>query len=426
MNKALIRQLNYGHLEFDTMDRSFLKQRSFISIIIRAFLKVAKYLIEDLKNFKFFPKFDQNIVFVSRSINNELAMSPIFDALNADKKFYGHYTKKHQDQFYLPKFIPSFISLLYLPKAFLFYFQLSDQDKKNIRYGDTDLFFTYGFYFFFRRLFKKYDPQALIISNNEFYITRILIHLGNQKNIPTFYVSHACASDYFPKFSETKVLIYGQDTREKYIKAGIDAEKLVEVGMPKADNWVDKVNDKTNVETIGYAINGLEDMTEIVKEITSLRETFPHLSVIFRPHPMLYYRAYYKKLIPIVDTLTALGNVKISNPRQESPFAFITEIDLLIAGESSIHLEAIMLNVYSIYYDNKKKFVDHYGFLEKGLIPKTQNFNEVINIIKSVEKVRPYIRNKAQYYITTINTPNDGKATQLAVKAIEDTITSFK
>ena len=425
LNKELVKQLNYGYLKND-IDLSFLKNRSLGTMVMRVFLKLMKYLIEDVKNLKFRHKFDHQVIFISRTLNNELAMTPVYESLPLPKKFYGHYTSQQGEKHYLPRFVPAILSLLYLPKAIGFYKSLSDQEKHRARYSDTDIFFTYGFYRYFTKVFKKQKPLAVVVSNSEYYITRILVHLSEKNDLPSFYINHACIYDQFPPISETKALIFGQDTREKYIKVGTDPSKLIEVGMPKSDKWFDQINNKEQVEVIGYAINGTEDITTVVAEVRQLVANFPNAKTILRPHPMQYHKNYYKQLKPVLEELKNESQVAISDPRSVSPFDFITEIDVLISGESSIHLEAVMLNVYAIYFDNTQKFIDHYGFLKQGLIPKTKNFEEVVTLIKSVEHARPYVRKKAKYYIATIDTPNDGKATPLAVKAIEDTIDSFK
>lgn len=420
-NKELIRYLNFEYLGVER-DRSYYPKTSFSKIIVRFFLKIVKYFLDDLKNFKFYPKFDGKVVFISLSINNEHSMYPVYDDLSLPKKFFGHYSKSKQDKHYIPKFIPAFFSIFYLFKAIGFYRSLNAKDKKNFCYGDTDILFTYGFLAFYKRIFKKQKPIAIIESNHDIYYPRILIHLAKKHKVPTFHIPHACEPDVVSEIIESFALVEGEDTRQKYLNAGSQAEKLIMIGMPKLDAWSDKINKKTTVDVIGYAINGTENHTLVIEDTRILSENFPNAQIILRPHPMQYTPSYYKKTQFILNHIQEYTNLTISDPRQEGPFAYINKIDVLIAGDSSIHLEASILNVFPVYYDNTAKFIDHYGFVKNKLTSKADTIQDVVSIIQQIQHDRPYVRNNAKQYVATIDTQHDGKSSQLATQIIEDKI----
>lgn len=140
---------------------------------------------------------------------------------------------------------------------------------------------------------------------------------------------------------------------------------------------------------------------------------------------MQYAYFYKKKLGALLEELARNTNVILSNPLLEGPFEYLTRIDALIAGDSSIHLEAVLLNIYSIYYDNKGEFLDHYGFVKNGLVHKAEHLEDIGKIIGTIKNERPKVREKAKHYVSTIDTEYDGKSTQLAVGIIEEKLGEY-
>ena len=124
----------------------------------------------------------------------------------------------------------------------------------------------------------------------------------------------------------------------------------------------------------------------------------------------------------ILKNIKKTSNFFISDPRTENAFEFISQLDVLISGNSSIHLEAFLLNLLSIYYDNTGKYLDSYEYLKNGIATKAGSVKEISQIINSLDDHKPFIRDKAKLYIDTVNTPNEGKSAILAKAIIEEKI----
>jgi predicted glycosyltransferase len=258
------------------------------------------------------------------------------------------------------------------------------------------------------------------MTNDHGFDVRVLIHTTNRYGVPSFYLQHASVTEDFPKLEMTYALLEGKDAKDKYLKNGSDPEKIHLIGMIKYDRYINQINKSTNICTIGYAINATENEEKLIDDLNYLIQHFSDMKIILRPHPWQYTYMIRGRLTKILQRIVRADNFSISDPRKESAFDFLGQIDLLISGDSSIHLEAVLVNVMSIYYDNQGKAVDHYGYLKNGVAFGARDLNQLIEIINTYKNNRPYVKDKAKPYVDTINTPFEGKSSQLAINIIEE------
>jgi hypothetical protein len=133
--------------------------------------------------------------------------------------------------------------------------------------------------------------------------------------------------------------------------------------------------------------------------------------IYLRPHPS--DRRFYQW-----KDLAKKYNINFSNALQDSTLDFLTNADLVIAGESSIHLEAVLLNILSICYDPKGKSLDLFGYVRNKLIPYYENLESLIFGINQYKKNRPNVRSNAKIYCDNIDTLYDGKSILLVTDAL--------
>jgi hypothetical protein len=418
ITNQLVRYFNFSFFDME-YDRSYLPKTPFFKILFDFFLKLIKFFFVDLKGLSFFPSFDNKILFYGLSVNNYHSMSPIYENIAFPKVYYSTQALPVGGVKSFPRFIPALISVFYIPKFTLFYFSQGKEVRDSIQYSGTEVLFTYGYFVYFSLLFRLNKPIAVIESNHDVSHPRILVYFSEKYNIPSFHVMHACEPYSASKIIESYALTEGDDSKNKYINAGTDPKKILTIGMPKFDSFLNKINSERKVRTIGFAVNGTEDYSVITRDVKYLSSLHPEIKIIFRAHPMQYTHFYKKKLNVLLEELKGT-NVTLSNPITEGPFQYLTRVDCVIAGETSLHLEAVLLNVYPIYYDNKGQFTDYYGFVKNGLVHKAGNVEEIGKIIDEIKDNRPIVRQKAKYYVSTIDTEYDGKSTKLALEVIED------
>ncbi len=263
------------------------------------------------------------------------------------------------------------------------------------------------------RFLKKHLPRAISFSNDHTIEARAMLLAAKKLNIPTFYVQHACVRPDFPPLKFSVSFLEGQDALDKYQEAGKVEGAVKLVGVPRITPFLNQKKEVTKIKAIGLCANLLDLTEDIEILLKALVENFPDRKITYRPHPS----DRREVRIP--------SNVNISNSREENPFKFLLKQDLVIAGNTSIHYEAALLNVHAIYYkfDKEGKTEDMYGFVKNGLVPEATNEKELIHHIKNISPNQKIASDKVQYYDATIGTPNEGHSHKLVVQGIQNYLT---
>jgi len=268
-------------------------------------------------------------------------------------------------------------------------------------------------------LLKKYRPRAISFSNDHMIEARALLLAANYLKIPTFYIQHACVRPDFPPLKFSVSFLEGQDSLDKYQKSGPIEGAIKLVGVPRITPYLDQRKkvipkaDQQKMAAIGLCANLLDPSDSIEQLLRALKKHFPDQSITYRPHPS------DRRKIEIPS------GVAISNSREENPFKFLLEQDIVIAGNTSIHYEAALLNVQAIYYkfDPESKTEDMYDFVKNGLVTEATTEIELIHQLKNMGSDQVLATDKVRYYDATIGTPNEGRSHQLVIRGIQDYLT---
>lgn len=279
-----------------------------------------------------------------------------------------------------------------------------------IRYLDF-LMMTMGMYECFSEYLKTYRPKAIVLASDLSYEQRSLLFAAKNLGIPTIYVQHASVSTIFPPLEFDLNLLEGEDTFNKYKLCGPVNGAVRFIGMPKFDGFEQKRNKKNKVENVGICCGPLDDYDKIVEIVHKVVKALPNLSFTFRKHPG------DKRTF---DFPALQNQLAFSDPLKEKALDFLANQDLILAGNSSIHLEAVLLNLESVYFpiDGREDLDDYYGFARNGLTNRVYNIGEIIEILtkKHYKKEDVYLR--AKYYNHLIDTPYEGKSALLAAEYI--------
>lgn len=255
-------------------------------------------------------------------------------------------------------------------------------------------------------ILKRYCPRALIFANDHAPYTRALLWAALKMDIPTIYLQHASISADFPPLRFGLSLLEGQDTLDKYRRCGPVKGKVKLVGMPKFDPYLTYRNKRKIIQNIGLCANIWDDWKRLEIVLKTILEKFPEISLTFRPHP------------GDDRSFDLPSDVHFSNSKKESVFDFLTKQDLIIAGDTSLHLEAILLNVNSLYFPFSDYVSDVYGYVENGLVKKIKLVDKLMEWIASNKGKPPEVWQKAKYYNAVIGTAHEGKSSELAIKYI--------
>jgi hypothetical protein len=305
---------------------------------------------------------------------------------------------------YLPKYLPFLIRAFYRnPAHFMRVFQ--------------ELVHGVGVYENQLKVLAKYEPEVLVLSNDHLPWFRALTLAARVHGIPTVYLQHAPVSIDFPSLLFDLSLLEGQDAWDKYHRPGLPVHGKVRIiGMPRYDPFSRRVNVSGKAQKIGIAYSLADDVDMVGKVVATLSEAFPQLMLTVRKHP----RDERELLLP------AIQNIVISNSREVKALDFLLDQDVVLAGETGIHLEAAMMNVSTLYFrffNDDQPPTDAYGFLQRALMPQVDTVEELVVLLEGLVVSRPAVREAASYYVANLEGEWAGSVQTLALQEIEQLLT---
>ncbi|MBC5773613.1 hypothetical protein H8S95_06020 [Pontibacter sp. KCTC 32443] len=302
---------------------------------------------------------------------------------------------------YYYKFLPLYLEFLKYKKG------------STLRFYDI-LFDAVGFYEVYLHKLRKYKPAAIIFANDHNADARAMLLAARAAGIKTAYIQHASVSPIFPPLQFDLNLLEGQDSLDKYKHCGPVEGRVELVGMPKADAYVSFRNKNLEIRTIGIGCNLMDSVAEIESLLRQLSADFPQINFILRPHPR--DTRNFKSIASINP------NISISDGKKVATFDYLRQIDVQISGNSGIHLEAVLLNVWSIFYNmnSEENLKDYYGFIKFGLVDACLDYEGLKELLQQHMHEKPEVYQRAMYYNATVGTEYDGKSGELAVKFIKE------
>ena len=256
------------------------------------------------------------------------------------------------------------------------------------------------------KIFSRHRPKLLIFTNDHFHKMRSLIWAAKQVNIPTVYIQHASVTNCFPPLIFDLSLLEGQDALDKYQGIGPISGKVELIGMPKIDEYLQFRNHQKNIRKIAVCTTVLDQESIVLNLLDQLNTAFPELAITFRKHP----RDERVFILP--------EGVMESDPSKESIFELLKTQDLLIAGDTSTHIEAILLNIPCIYFQLNPNFYDYYDYIKQGLIKEITSIEKMVDYINEIKSDKPNVVHQAQYYNAVAGTSQDGQSKKIAINHI--------
>lgn len=353
--------------------------------------------------YKSLPVNYKGLLFFGVSLNNRRSLEPIINNVEKDTYLYlnNHVSDVHKRRAW-------WHSIPYLSSLIKFYKKSNREDKKLILKYFTRFWTTYGLYKIAGEMLDKYQVKVLVLANDHNDINRCLIFNALEKGIKTVYVQHASVKKGFPRLDFTYSFLDGKESLEKYLYAGKPQGEVYLSGGVRFDFIYDKIVKRNyDVKKIGIAINMLDDFEKVKKLCLFLKNNNCH-DLILRPHPR-YQHLNSEWLIK--------NNITISNPKEESSYDFIANIDFMISNESAIHLDASIMYCPTVLYNMSAEFVqteramsvlDDYNFVKNNLVKLANSEDELLIFIKNPKEVMP-TKETLQYYNASSNSHLEGK-----------------
>jgi hypothetical protein len=345
--------------------------------------------------YKSLPVNYKGLVFFGVSLNNRRSLEPIINKVEKDTFLYlnNHVTDVHKRRAWWHS-IPYIFSLIRL------YRKSNKEDKSLIIKYFTRLWTTYGLYKVAGEILDKYNVKVLVMANDHNDINRCLLFNALEKGIKTVYVQHASVKKGFPRLDFTYSFLDGQESLDKYLHAGKPNGEVYLSGGVRFDFLYDKIVERNEeVKKIGVAINMLDDF-EKVKNLCLFLKEEGYNDLTLRPHPR-YQHLDSEWLIK--------NNIAISNPKEESSFDFIANIDFMISNESAIHLDASIMHCPTVLYNmSNNQILDDYNFIKNNLVKLAENGKVLLNFIKNKNEI--FLNKEVlQYYNASSYSHLEGK-----------------
>ena len=340
------------------------------------------------------------IIFISDTSNNTRALRPIWEKLEC-----GSYSiiAENEKKFgvYFPKLLVYFYSILYSLPLIWTYFRATDSEKRIIETYFDSFFTTIAFVKLSARLIKKNKVRLVVMANDHSSLQRSFLFASRSLNVATIYTQHCSVTERFPSLQFSYSFLDGEESFIKYAKIGKLDSIVYLSGSPRFDEIVKyRKKTKANVEVIGVACNLLDEEAKVKALSLSMKQK-GGVKIVVRPHPA-----------QIIDKEWYINNgFEFSDSKKESPYEYIYRIDMLVSGESGIHLDAILMGVPSICYDmNGKGLIDWYSYVKNGLVPYLKNEEELLEFLQNYKSGCVQIKNDmVKFYNASYDSSIDGQ-----------------
>ncbi|MEZ4711347.1 MAG: hypothetical protein R3A44_29395 [Caldilineaceae bacterium] len=308
-----------------------------------------------------------------------------------------------------PAFWAYIISVLYLPVlCYQFWRKRNALDIYAIcRYRLDGYWLAYGYYLWARLWLRRKRPLAVIFSNDHTMECRAMNQAAREEGIITIYIQHASVSEEFPVLAFDYAFLDGIDALDIYERIGSSSTIVYLVGICKQDHYYHRINKNQVAQSICVCTNILDPIAQVNAMCKQLHQKFPQAVLHLRPHPA-------DKRLDEWQQIAEHNTMSLSDSRRENALECLSRVDVVIAGNSSIHVDAALLNVYPIFY-NFSQNSEHqtYTFLQRKLCDSAETLDELMVLLENIFKYKPEIRNRAKPYCATINTHYDGRSTEL-------------
>ncbi|MDC0373172.1 hypothetical protein OAN04_05505 [Candidatus Pelagibacter ubique] len=406
------------------------------------FLQILAFFGKVLFNLSFFSEsVTKNEIFLySGSLNQFNSSISIVKSLRKNKYKFNHIINKNLDKKNLNyetirlKFsfkVFSVAIILFLTRFLSLYSKLKKKNRiVQISWYSSLFCEAYSYVPYFLDLLTKAKPKIVIVSNDHSLNCRSLRLAAEMLGIKTLYLQHASVSNIFPPLEFDFALLDGSIAYKTYlscykknkitnrIKKNAAKSRIILTGQKKIIHTNLK---KFRIKTlqVGLAINTLDDFSHLSLLLNNLSLAKVKCSVRLHPNQDLSFVKELKKYMKNKNWII------FSDSKKQSVNNYLKNLDVLIAGNSSIHLEASLAGLPTFYYEMSDNVIkpDYYNYVKNGITKKLKNnftFQELKNLTKKMHndtKRQQAIKKYSETYQTHWQN-KEGELTQEVIKRI--------
>lgn len=349
------------------------------------FLRFFYYFFKSPFKYKREIKKDGAILIYGESVNNRNTLLPIIEELGTENVIDLHSHRQY------PKWRMYWYAIPHLREFIGEVRNATPEKREIIKRFFAKFWMMYGCHKEAGELLDYYRPRIVVMANDHLPFHRSLMHEANARKIPTMYVQHAAVTEEFPPLGFSYSLLDGEDSFRKYDTKEGNSGQIYLTGGIRFDVIKDFPKKKLEKLTVGVAIN-LVDNEKKVKEVCEgiKKHLGERGTVVLRPHPQMdieYWGRWCEE-----------NGMGFSNAKEEPSFGFISRISVLLANQSSIHLDAAMCRTPSVVYGmSESELEDNYAFVENGMVPRVDNEESLFKLLDGINSYK-YDDNVVKYY----------------------------
>lgn len=312
-------------------------------------------------------------------------------------------------------------TLLFTLRAPKLYFWLRGQHPAKRSWYFHSFCHTYPYLPYFLGLFKSTRPDYVIVSNDHTCANRCCLAVAHYLGIKTVYMQHASVSPIFPALRVNYAFLDGKSALETYRQCEQNQpDGPRDVPLPLAilsgqkKKLIASPGKGESARYTGIALNLLDDI-DAGLELAEKLATKGH-EVCLRWHP----GQKPEQIRKIRTSVSRWGNVIVSDPKLESPGDFLARLKLVVAGNTSILLEAAVVGVLPVYYElQPPQFPDYYGFVRNGLAFHAKTPEQLNKFLSDSDDNTGPEPDAVRYYSATYRTQWDGREGELVARCLE-------
>lgn len=277
---------------------------------------------------------------------------------------------------------------------------------------------SYCYLVYFYRILKRIKPSYVLVANDHSVENRCLLAVAYRMKIKTVYLQHAAVSEFFPALRVNYAFLDGEFSLSKYRQceenqpvsgAKFPLPKIYLSGQCKSLSQ--RVNGKSR--KVGLAINSIDNVKLLSGLLTVLAKN--GFDVCIRWHP-----AQPKSDIGYIKNFIKQNRgFEFSDPSQENVGGFVERVCCVVAGNSSILLEAAIAGALPIFYEVERTGIrDYYEFVKNGLAVEAESTESLMQLLANLDgTVRPR-PSAIRHYSSTFGTSWEGREGELIARIL--------
>jgi len=284
----------------------------------------------------------------------------------------------------------------------------------------TSFLSVYGDLAVFLRTLSEVRPEYVVVSNDHSPGPRCLVAAARYLGIKTVYMQHASVSSLFPALRFTYAFLDGEKSLRTYEACEVNWPGGVS-GYPKPQVFLSGqkkqliYSDAVSDAVIGVAVNTLDPVDGIFSLVHVLRRAdFP---ILLRWHP----GQSVTDIARIYAEFEGDPLVQLSDPLREHVAGFLDRIHTMIAGNSSIHLEAALMGRRTIYFEIVPPATpDYYGYVKEKISVHARSVEELLSMLCNDESHNEEERGESiRHYSETYGTLWNGMEGELVAETLQ-------